>query len=528
MTVLPDYLYSQILNEIVLHIYNNKLKEFYFSSSGWKFNNTEILGYCICKKWFNILSNLLLEHLSFNNYKLIKYLIKDNSNNTDTYIDNNIENNSIDNSNYNYNNKNNININNNNSNNQNYKLIQNNNKIKVYKSLKEYEIDNSKQYSKVLVIINNEEDSIIVLENIKNYPDNCQFNLILTSQELIEREFPAITNTIGGDIINNIKFIYIYFTDIEHTRNLNLWNKFSKLNPKEVVAFSIGTSDFSHLLKIQSIQSLMMPSLDILIDFSKLDNSSTSIKKLSLSLKDYWCSIVKTLSNNSTIKELILTNKCNVTLDESKYSNGCSIIKNSCSGGGDSSSSDKDYDGADVSHSSDEDDGYGIDSSQLDLSLINKGFETIFTSAVSSIESLCIHYFNFIDSSFLSSLSRNTTIKNLILKYTEVEPFFKQVLHINKTIRNLVVEYTDTDNEELESLFNLLKQYSINLYSVSVIGHYSNDHQECLEIVKRNQISLLNIKEFNIFDIKQSSNNYQFLKLNNTIGSIITYQSKNV
>ncbi|KAN0042569.1 hypothetical protein ACTA71_011377 [Dictyostelium dimigraforme] len=484
---------------------------------------------------------LLINSLNFRNYNILNNLIDNNNNNKYKIIKL-------------------ISIFNNDNNN--HPNSNNNKLIKVFKTLKEFENELFKQnkklipiisYKKILINVNNHNDSMTVLSSIKYYPLNCRFNLIIASDGRIsKKDIPIVTKdklnaptTDYQDLnnfshiefddetknqfktmkrINKITIMGEYMNELFDENIETIFNKICQLYPRKLKFNPIYDRHISKhfnypscIFNLKSLKSLKFGIGDYidLIDILKIDNKTTNIKNLSFHFQFH-------------------------PLIKSRYESGIYVFGKTCRKKYLSTTRDhgihRDLDGKNFS-SSIESLSKNSKIKKLNFSdycrnrlclfefenqqpqqqfdfqkQLNKELGLLITSPFNRIETLMIENWFFNDTHFYECLATNKNIKTITINHYNIEPFFKYTLSTNKTIRNLIIKSFKGFNDKFEPIH--LKPYmnSIisNLYSISIlIVQSSTETVNFFNFIFDNlsspskqiisPLNLISLKEFNIY-----------------------------
>ncbi|EGC32232.1 hypothetical protein DICPUDRAFT_92641 [Dictyostelium purpureum] len=447
MTIKFIYIYDCIISFLISHAYKKPYTcKRLFQSKKYITNYTEIINYClVSKSWFKLVSGNLSIIYSKRNCEILNRFYDLNGDRP-------------------------------------FKLVRNLRLFTKYNSLREYEMDaiNAMRYKKVLIKIDNQDDSIEMLKYRNFYPENISFNISVFIDEY--SKFFDYEYQDGVSTINKVKITGIDYNEI------GLLGKIVALNPKKISYDPYSRYygvDSLHCSYLKLFQSNYLKHIKVLFsdhiepsEIANINNFTTSLKTLTIPIlyhdiirfvndeqkeigknncddhesffdikmiEYHWNEMVNTLSNNSTIKELVLTNFC-----ANAY---CCYDK------------------------------------KLDTSFITYGLGLILTSIHTSIETLSLDGIDFYDLHLLGSLARSKTIKTLVLNEVNIDDIIKKVLTKNKTIRNIIIE----------NILNLLAKYSsINLYSLSIKIFDQTYISNILEYIKLYS-KFLPFKELNIF-----------------------------
>ncbi|EGC30521.1 hypothetical protein DICPUDRAFT_92963 [Dictyostelium purpureum] len=415
------YIYDYITSLLISNAYKKPyICKRLFQSKKYTSNNREIINYClVSKSWFKLVSGNLSIIYSKRNCEIFNRFYDLEGDRPS-------------------------------------KLVRNLRLFTKYNSLIEYKMDaiNAMSYKKVLINIDNQDDSIEVLRYRNLYPENISFNLSIFIDE--DSEFFDYEYKDGVSSINKVKITGIDYNEF------GLLGKIVDLKPKKISYDPYSKyygGDSLHCSYLNLFQSNSLKHIKVLFsdhiepcEIAKINNFTTNLKTLTIpilyhgiikfvndepkdlnnchdhesffnieKIEQHWFKMVKTLSNNSTIKELVLTNFCS-----NSY---CCYDK------------------------------------KLDTSFITYGLDSILTSEHTSIETLSLDGIDFYDVHLFDALARSKTIKTLVLNEVDIHAVIRNVLIKNKTIRNIVIE-----NKELYlDIINLFSKYSsINLYSLSI------------------------------------------------------------
>ncbi|EGC37163.1 hypothetical protein DICPUDRAFT_77192 [Dictyostelium purpureum] len=503
MNKIPNYIFNYILETILKYKYYSAKNLKNLNSKDYhNGRNLETINYSlVSKKWGEIISSLLNKYFSLKNNEVLSYFLLNSNYNKNCYIVNNCTTATT---------KNNCN--------NNFKLIKEY-PLTIFNSIEKYKhflINSSNIQCKRVVNLNEFEiDDLkdFLKENNTNYINNVEFNIRISIDEF-KGEKLKFVKEFNCDInieLNGALYDQVFNNGILITKPA--LKKYLKLKPKKIhlkpndkyCQDSYIHMNYTPLFENNSTVEEIHVSYTDHVDpcsIAKINNKVTKLKKLSCSflfhdilkglnkqnqdssnvtnsnsniecLKnecdcDYgglriensiqhdWEAMIYTLKTNSTIKDLSLKNFCH---------------KNNC------------YE-------------------NLDTSKLTKGLKEVFTSPLSSIETLELQTIDFMDSVLLSALQENQTIKNLILMNINEALIFKKVLPVNRIIRNV---YLNCINSMDDLLSLLLNSQELNLYSISVKFKRFEDN-DIIKFKTNYKNYNNNIKEFNFY----SSNNRKF------------------
>ncbi|EGC29398.1 hypothetical protein DICPUDRAFT_84572 [Dictyostelium purpureum] len=470
MTLLANYVYDIILNNILSYIYNNdylnfnhlnyhhSIAPFYIIS-----NNNEVIQYSlVCKKWFQLVSQILPGLVTHLNNDTLGFLMeKPSLPSPNQEVLEQLQKSQPDSAHHEK---------------QNYKLIKLSDSTKTCRSIRDNDQELKSQvansYKKLYVDVEYDETEEF-LSNINNYPNNCEFKKFdsdsIKKIRSLEVSLCSIAETIP--LLNiELRSLECYFNrysaakiEIEFFSSEFQTIQFPNLikepkdNSNENISPNLNNSNNNSITSNSNISSSSLSKLENLFfsfDIFKLFTGMMNINSTTTSdqIESQFGNIINQLSNDKTLKKL-------------KIAHFCKAESCICKPG------------------------------PLGFEMVYSGIKTIIAKST-SIQSFGISFANEkVNDSIIQSMIENKSIRNLILHGLNAATIIEKVLPFNRYIRNLTLTLNETDdiNLILNSL-NLLSKSSIDLYSLSLVFVY-NHLNTVLESVCNLNIS---VKEISI------------------------------
>ncbi|EGC37132.1 hypothetical protein DICPUDRAFT_77234 [Dictyostelium purpureum] len=544
MHILPGYIHIYILETLFNYKYNQSqlIDSFNYDDNNFSStqNNETILISLVSKSWFSYCSKIITNLLKQSNHLRLYQFIKDNRYNINNYSNN--ENNSYNNG-YNKDNINNL---------QSWKLIKKVTYIRIsYDELK-YLKGNKDSFNNIRIKVDNLDldnkqitemkslnqeikgiKEIKELEQIK-YPHNFEFQINIGDH------YNSFNESFSNNQNNNLS-LNLYGISVPLLELMKLKPRRVQYQPNEYAIDTYIHRSYTCFFKSECLEELHISRSDHVnpFDISTINNESTRLKSVSISILFH--SIIKGLNDYNKIIKSDINH-----YDNSKSNIAMRYLKNECN---------ERYRGIKLINSVKEDWDQMVATLSInstikelhlnnfkcirachfqDVSVVTLGLGQIFSSPFTSIETLKLENFDFIDPILLSGLSQSKTIKNLSIildsshkkSFQKVSLIFEKYLILDISLRNLEI----ISNLSLCDFISIFQEYQNNLalYSISIfLDNYikneilifkNNILSSQLNIIEfifynnnNNYFSFINNNNNNIFGNKQTTPSHQFL-----------------